>query len=130
MLNASIILGGAGTGKSVGVAATYLQHMASANPEVIIAAPASTQVDNLDKNIKERSTVEPVAKFTLNDLFVKLFGKDIPTEFKTDKDTGAITLLPTPAAQANIFNSTGRPRILVVDEIGKINECAFKWLDD
>lgn len=129
-LNASIILGGAGTGKSVGVAATYLQHMASANPEVIVAAPASTQVDNLDKNIKERSTVEPVAKFTLNDLFVKLFGKDIPTEFKMDTDTGAITLLLTPEAKANIFNSTSRPRILVVDEVGKINECAFKWLND
>lgn len=129
LYNLTAIFGGAGTGKTDGGAGVFAQMLTGEDVEYIAVAPEDSQKEKISNSVGATSA------YTVHELLAKVYDKDVrPYEVIKDKDgnvlTGDFNINHEATLTGTVFDNNKRLKILVVDEIGKINIADLKALCD
>lgn len=128
LYNLVTVFGGAGVGKTTGVAALLRKLHGDSN--ILLSAPENRQILNLEKSIGDNS-----GKFTKNQLIEKIIGRPISSndihEIKNNEDL--LSISSDPSIKVNTHNIFGdaKERILFIDEVSLYDrielEIISKW---
>ena len=122
--NILTIYGGAGVGKTKGVA--YLLKLMLPNANIITSAPTRKQTDNLSNSIQHDGN-----SFTKNELLEKILGR--PIQNSDIKPIGAVSITSNISLKVNSDNLFGdsKIKVLFIDEVSWYNrielELISKW---
>ena len=119
--NFFMIPGGAGTGKSTGIAGTIAAMFESHTSKQFIAlAPKKSQAENLKKSLGKDSEY-----LTTEEFFKALHGED-PANYSLNNETAHIVREAPAKFASNIFDATKGLKVLVVDEVSLLTEAELK----
>lgn len=119
--NFFMIPGGAGTGKSTGIAGTIAAMFESHTSKQFIAlAPKKSQAENLKKSLGKDSEY-----LTTEEFFKALHGED-PANYSLNSETAHIVREAPAKFASNIFDATKGLKVLVVDEVSLLTEAELK----
>lgn len=122
--NILTIYGGAGVGKTKGVA--YLLKLMLPNANIITSAPTRKQTDNLSNSIQHDGN-----SFTKNELLEKILGRPIQSsDIKPIGDVSITSDISLKVSSDNLFGDA-KTKVLFIDEISWYNrielELISKW---
>lgn len=118
--NFFIIPGGAGTGKSTGIAGTIAAMFEGHKSKQFIAlAPKKKQAEKL------KSYLGSEAQYMTSDQFFKALHGGDPAEYVLNDDSHVVRSTPAKFA-SNIFDSSKELKVLVIDEVGLYTEPELK----
>lgn len=119
--NFFMIPGGAGTGKSTGIAGTIAAMFESHTSKQFIAlAPKKSQAENLKRSLGKDSEY-----LTTEEFFKALHGED-PASYSLNNETAHIVREAPAKFASNIFDATKGLKVLVVDEVSLLTEAELK----
>lgn len=118
--NLVTILGGAGTGKTVGVVVNIIKSLCyNVDTEVVFIAKEQNQADNIMTHANAGLT--KVKAETVDDYCTKVFGEAV-SKYKFDDNTYHVTSESAYNSVGSEFDTNSKLKILVIDEIETLTE--------
>lgn len=123
--NFYMVPGGAGTGKTSGVAATVAAMFEDhAKAQFIALAPKEQQAINLKNELGDKAT------YLVKNSFMKAIRGEEPSAYRDNTDTGHIVRSAPSTYTTNIFDASNEIKVLVIDEVGLFTESELKEISD